>query len=303
MFAKYGSIVSGKVSMDGDKSRNFGFVCFSTQEEAAAALQAMHRRQVNGKPLYVSIHERAETRRAKMEAKYTRKQMFAPGGPMMFPPHQMMQGNFMYPPQMIHRRWPGPPTAPMMGRGPMNYMMLQGRGMAGRGRGRGGRKGKGQGRGGAAGQQGFKYTANARNQQRQAQMMAPQGMVPQAGPNPMMGAMPAPGAQTMAMPAPNQMKAGQAPPQQMMQPQPAPAPAPGLSSQELARMPEEKAKELIGEELFPLIHNQQPDQAPKITGMLLDLDITELLELLESPQALTDKISEALKVLEDSANQ
>ena len=48
---------------------------------------------------------------------------------------------------------------------------------------------------------------------------------------------------------------------------------------------------MIGERLYPLIHQSQPDLAVKITGMLLNMDNSELLHLLESDEALNGKIS------------
>lgn len=44
----------------------------------------------------------------------------------------------------------------------------------------------------------------------------------------------------------------------------------------------------------------QPELAAKITGMLLEMDNSELLLLLESPEALTGKVEEAVEVLKMS---
>jgi len=59
-------------------------------------------------------------------------------------------------------------------------------------------------------------------------------------------------------------------------------------------------KRLIGDRLYPLVHAAKPELAGKITGMLLELDNSELLHLLESPGALQAKIQEALQVLKAS---
>jgi len=62
--------------------------------------------------------------------------------------------------------------------------------------------------------------------------------------------------------------------------------------------PAEK-KRMIGERLFPKIQAVEPRLAGKITGMLLEMDNTELLELLSDQRALMNKINEALAVLKD----
>merc|ERR1712137_773112 len=81
----------------------------------------------------------------------------------------------------------------------------------------------------------------------------------------------------------------------------APAPAnPPTLAKALADASEEQKKQMIGERLFPLIKPKQPDLAGKITGMLLEMDNTELLHLLESSDALNEKIDEALEVLRES---
>ena len=47
---------------------------------------------------------------------------------------------------------------------------------------------------------------------------------------------------------------------------------------------------LSGERLFPLIQNMHPTLAGKITGMLLEIDNSELLHMLESPESLRSKV-------------
>jgi len=55
---------------------------------------------------------------------------------------------------------------------------------------------------------------------------------------------------------------------------------------------------MLGEKIFPLIARLQPEMAGKITGMMLEMDNSELLILLESPEQLKMKVDEALRVLE-----
>lgn len=73
--------------------------------------------------------------------------------------------------------------------------------------------------------------------------------------------------------------------------------APRLSAQSLARAGPAEQKQMLGESLYPLIHETQPDLSGKITGMLLEMDNGELLHLIESPPALQEKVDEALRVL------
>lgn len=80
--------------------------------------------------------------------------------------------------------------------------------------------------------------------------------------------------------------------------QAAPAPQAGrLDAQSLARAAPAEQKQMLGEALYPLIHETQPELAGKITGMLLEMDNAELLHLVESQPALQEKVDEALRVL------
>ena len=47
---------------------------------------------------------------------------------------------------------------------------------------------------------------------------------------------------------------------------------------------------MLGERLFPIIQQLQPDLAGKITGMLLETHSTELLHILESRESLKAKV-------------
>merc|ERR1712107_127217 len=71
-----------------------------------------------------------------------------------------------------------------------------------------------------------------------------------------------------------------------------------LNAAALAAAPPGVQKQMIGEKLFPAISKIQPELAGKITGMMLEMDNSELLILLESEQQLKNKVEEALRVLE-----
>ena len=58
----------------------------------------------------------------------------------------------------------------------------------------------------------------------------------------------------------------------------------------LANATPQEQKQMLGERLFPLIQNMQPELAGKITGMLLEIDNTELLHMLESRESLKAKV-------------
>merc|ERR1711966_577029 len=108
--------------------------------------------------------------------------------------------------------------------------------------------------------------------------MMPQG--PQGGPQRPMGA-----------PQMPQQQPGAAPQQPM------PAGGAPLNASALAAAPPAVQKQMIGEKLYPLIAKIQPEMAGKVTGMMLEMDNSELIMLLESEPQLRHKVNEALQVL------
>jgi len=313
-FSQFGTITSARVMRDpGEKgkSKGFGFVCFSTTEEATRAVAEMGAKMLKGKPLYVALAQRKETRRAQLEQAAMQRNNMMPrqagpmgpgmpfGGPMPF----MAAG----PGGMAQR--PGGPggffPAPFPGAGP--------RGMPGPGR--GGRGGPGMGYpGGPGGYPGGPYGA--------PQMMAAPGRGGgRGGPIGSVGVAVRGGAPAPVGFAPAGFqgrggRGGQMPgrgalvPGRGRGPAGAPPPPPGppgpvdpssqpLNAAMLAAAAPEQQKTMIGERLFPLVAKLQPELAGKITGMLLEMDNGELLLLLESNEALTEKVDEAIKVLKE----
>ena len=89
------------------------------------------------------------------------------------------------------------------------------------------------------------------------------------------------------------------------------APAPGakggnnqqLSAQMLANAPPGMQKQMLGEKLYPAVSRLQPELAGKITGMMLEMDNSELLMMLESEGQLRQKVDEAMRVLQQMNNK
>lgn len=85
-------------------------------------------------------------------------------------------------------------------------------------------------------------------------------------------------------------------------------PAP-VSSQRLVNpddikgMDEEDKLNYIGERIYPIIEELYGDNAPKITGMIIDMEPDDLMSTLESRQALEEKASEANKLLLENPDE
>jgi len=55
---------------------------------------------------------------------------------------------------------------------------------------------------------------------------------------------------------------------------------------------------MLGEKLYPIIQSVQPELAGKITGMLLEMENSEILHMLEESTSLNSKVNEAVAVLQ-----
>ncbi|KAM3183288.1 hypothetical protein ACTXT7_010637 [Hymenolepis weldensis] len=72
-FSKYGNITSAKVMLnESGNSKGFGFVCFSTPEEAKEAIK-LNGTFMGSKPLYVSLAQCREKRRARLLAEHQQR--------------------------------------------------------------------------------------------------------------------------------------------------------------------------------------------------------------------------------------
>jgi polyadenylate-binding protein len=280
-FANYGTIKSCRVMKDEQqRSRGFGFVCMENREEATKALQTLNNMMFLGKPLYVALWQPRDERRQFLQRQHMAKrgQMGSPMSARGMPMQMGMaggMGNYQMPLGMYAHAGPRGFPRPMY-----NQRMMHPRGYP---------------------------NMYAQNMFGNSSMMHPRtaGGMPRgmprgpAGPRGMPGM---PGQQrnfnTQARNVPPQQM-----PQQPQQPPTAEVPAANaaLTSAALVGVPSEMQKNMIGERLYPLVQQQQPDLAGKVTGMLLDgMETGELLHLLESPEDLQSKIREAMEVLESA---
>jgi len=309
LFESFGQITSVATPTDDKgKCKGFGFVCFASPDEATKAVTEMHLKVVKGKPLYVGLAEKREARQERLRQRYAPGAGGMPGaGPKGGKGGGGKEGKGMgmgMMPQMYGggQGFQGPmPMAAMgmMGKGPqmmgmmppqmMGMMPPQGAGMAGP-------------KGAMMGPKGPMMHPQMMGMMGKPGMMPGKGcpgMMPMGGPMPGQMGMMRPPMQQMQMGmrpgGPGAPGAGQQAPQQAAAPA---APGGPLNAAALAAAPPPVQKQMIGEKLYPAIAKLQPELAGKITGMMLEMDNSELLILLESEPQLKNKVDEALRVLE-----
>ncbi|XP_012730810.2 polyadenylate-binding protein 1A [Fundulus heteroclitus] len=300
-FSPFGTITSAKVMMEGGRSKGFGFVCFSSPEEATKAVTEMNGRIVATKPLYVALAQRKEERQAHLTNQYMQRMASVRAVPNpVINPYQPAppSGYFMAAiPQAQNRAAYYPAAGQMAQLRPSPRWTAQGvrpqhfQNMTG------------AMRASAPRPQSFGGMRPAAQVPRMmsTQRVAPQTMAPRPPAAPTAATAPVRGV-TQYKYAP-----GVRNPQQHITSQPQVAlqqPAVHVQGQEpltasmLAAAPPQEQKQMLGERLFPLIQNMHPSLAGKITGMLLEIDNSELLHMLESPESLRSKVDEAVAVLQ-----
>lgn len=323
-FSGYGPITSAKVmTEESGRSKGFGFVCFERPQDATTAVTECNGKLFRSKPLYVALAQRKEDRKAQLASQYMQRlqnmrvatgptgfgHMFAPGQTGYFVPTAMQQAGARppygipsaLPGGQVRQRWQ---TSMQRGAAPSMANMMSIRPST-----RAPNAGAPQIRGPAgrpitAGQQQMGMQPTALQQQRAmgAGGMAQMGYMarPVAGVG-AGGAVPNYAAAQYKL-APNVRNTGII--QNQYQPQPnmhqqsilIEGQEP-LTATMLAQAEPQDQKQMLGERLFPMIRQMYPDLAGKITGMLLEMDNTELLHMLESTESLKSKAEEAVAVM------
>jgi polyadenylate-binding protein len=305
LFTPFGTVTSARIMKEASGvSKGFAFVCYSTAEEATRAITEMNGKMIGAKPLFVAMYQRKELRQQHLAATYGTRgngQGNGPAGQGNGPRYPMQGAPMGYPVNM----YPGGPMPPRQ-----PFPMMNAGGMVARGGpvnmgprgypmpnyGMGMPVNQQQQRGGRPGQNQVPSPVN-QGQNRRVQGQQGQNQ-PRGQPN-VRGAQGqqqgrAQGQQNVKYT--NQVR--NAPQAQNTAPaaQPMPLNSADLTNS-LASADPQTQKNMIGEHLYPLILRHEPELAGKITGMLLEMENSELLHLIESPEALTAKITEALSVL------
>lgn len=318
-FSFYGTITSAKIMSDEEgRSKGFGFVCYNSPNEATRAVTEANGRVIGSKPLYVALAQRKEERKAHLASQYMRHmsgmrmqqlgQIFQPGNP----------GSFFVPTMAPNQRFFGPQVSTPIRNTPRWASQVrpqagQAVAQAGAPAGAGGFQNAAMAPTGTAQ---FRPAAGARqppavqgghaaaaNNMRNQGARAITGQQTVAGGNMQMGGANIAGGAQQRAPNYKYTANMRNPPLQQTQAQ-QPAQPMHQKGQEkmltslLTNAKPHEAKQILGERLFPMIERMHAHLAGKITGMLLEIENSELLHMIEDQDALKAKVEEAVAVLQ-----
>jgi len=289
-FQNFGKVTSVAVkewtSNGGQKSAKFGYIAFDNADDAKRALtEGLKLNEIRSLYIptaspYINLHQ-SKDRRTEYLQSIRRKKMQA-----MMNPMDMYRAGMGFPPGPVPNRRFQQPYPPLM------YNQIGARPVR-----PGGPKTGGQGKPNWNKAQPAGQRPNAANK-----------MPGMAGPAGAKSNFPGPNANAPANVRPNPTAGAKTQPVQQKPPQPQPVTVQSLKAKlnEFLALEEEKQRQILGELLFPLVKAKAPEQyAPKITGMLIDLsvlEVTEILEFLEDPELLQERINEAIDLLRQSEN-
>ncbi|XP_039078414.1 polyadenylate-binding protein 1-like [Hyaena hyaena] len=302
-FSTFGTITSAKVMMEGGRSNVFGFVCFSSPEEATRAVTEMNGKIVATKPLYVALSENKEERQAYLTNQYVQRmasvravlnpeinpyQPVPPSGYLMAAISQTQNRAVYYPPSQIVQlrpssRWsaqdarphrfqkmpdaicPDTPRPPLHTMRPTSSQVPQ-------------------------------VMPTQRVANMSTQMEGPHPAAAAAAATPAVRTIPhynyaAGVCSAHQHPSAQPQVTAQQPAVHVQGQEP-------LTASMLTSAPPQEQKQMLGKWLLPLIQAMHPALAGKITGMLLEIDNSELLHMLECPQSLWSKVDEAVAMLQ-----
>ncbi|KAE9419864.1 hypothetical protein Angca_005920, partial [Angiostrongylus cantonensis] len=307
-FESYGKITSCKVMTDENgRSKGFGFVCFEKPDEATNAVTEMNSKMVCSKPLYVALAQRKEDRRAQLASQYMQRLASmrlsnnVPG--TMYTPSQ---GGYFVSSTLQNQRGFAPNAMPgtamrstarnwqtnFGGQNP--YIVPGGPVFQGRGR-------AGVGTTDVRSQQFTSSALQAGNrltgQRAVAAGVAGQGQG--AGQRQHPGQRPqATGGKQGAAPLFQQYQQNQQQRPHINQGIVVGGQEP-LTSHMLAQAAPQEQKQLLGERIYALIDRLYPGHkdAGKITGMMLEIDNSELIMMLQDMDLFKSKVEEASSVL------
>uniref|UniRef100_A0A8D0GFX4 Polyadenylate-binding protein n=1 Tax=Sphenodon punctatus TaxID=8508 RepID=A0A8D0GFX4_SPHPU len=304
-FSPYGTITSAKVMTEGGHSKGFGFVCFSSPEEATKAVTEMNGRIVSTKPLYVALAQRKEERKAILTNQYMQRMatMRTLPGPLLGSfqpqagyflstiPQPQTRATFYSPspiaPVRPAPRWSTQPSRPLPPYHAATPIL----------------------RATAPPRRLLSNISTMRQASTQVPRVPPNAQrVANIGTQTVGTRAPASPSLTRGVPqyryslavknvqSMNSMASMSV--QQVMEPALHVHGQEPLTASMLAAAPPQEQKQMLGERLYPLVQPLHPSLAGKITGMLLEIDNSELLLMLESPESLHSKIEEAVAVLQ-----